>query len=82
MTTAIHKTTLRNAALLVAFLLASLFAFAGEKKLSPELDARTGQPGNAHQLVDVIIQFRPGTQLPKKIAHMLDLGPSTERALM
>jgi serine protease AprX len=81
MTTAIHKTTLRNAALLVAFLLASLFAFAGEKKLSPELDARTGQPGNAHQLVDVIIQFRPGTQLPKKIAHMLDLGAKHRTSL-
>lgn len=56
--------------LLVAVFLTSS-GFAGEKKLAPEL-GRPSQQSNG--LVDVIIQFRPGTTLQDKVTKMLALG--------
>jgi serine protease AprX len=81
-TLAIYKTTLRTSSLLVAVLLLAISCSAGEKNLSPELHAQLAAPQrNPGELVDVIIQFRPGAHLPDKIAAMLGLGAKHRAAL-
>src|SRR5579863_4366285 len=61
-------------------LLAVSFCSAQEKKLSAELNAQLASQ-NAGQMVDVIIQFRPGTQLSHQVSKMLGLGATHKSSL-
>jgi serine protease AprX len=60
-------------------LLATTLGFTRDKKLAPEFDGIGRQ--NAGGMMDVIIQFRPGTQLQDKITKMLSLGAQHKNAL-
>ena len=68
--------------LLLSFvvLLAAGWCSAQEKKLSSELNAQLTNQSSG-QMVDVIIQFRPGTQLSNQVSKMLGLGASHKTSL-
>lgn len=66
--------------LALVVLLAVSFCSAEERKLSSELNVLANQ-SNANGMVDVIIQFRQGTQLPAQVTKMLGLGATHKSAL-
>ncbi|HSK42368.1 MAG TPA: S8 family peptidase, partial [Candidatus Binatia bacterium] len=73
------KKTAQVVSLLLLWL-ATSFAFAERKRLAPELDAKRAQLGSQvssqtpSELIDVIVQLRPGTSLDKHRQKMLGLG--------
>ena len=73
-----NMTTFKRFLLSIA-LLATTLGFARDRKLAPEFQG-IGQQ-NSSGMVDVIIQFRQGTQLQNKITKMLLLGAQHRNAL-
>ena len=65
--------------LLLTGLLATTLGFARDRKLAPEFQGIDQQ--NSSGMVDVIIQFRQGTQLQNKITKILTLGAQHRNAL-
>lgn len=66
-------------------LLATTLCVAKEKKISRDLDARIGQLATSQQdpgeMIDVIIQFRPGAHLATQVKKMLALGAEHKNSL-
>jgi serine protease AprX len=83
MTTTKKKTQVFS--LLLLFISAS-FAFGGGKRLSPELEGKRAKLGSqttsqAAELIDVIVQVRPGAALGKHRQKMLGLGATQGNSL-
>src|ERR1051326_2686594 len=80
------KKTLQSLSLLALFLAAN-FAFGEHGKLSPELSARRSRLGalvhsqNPGEMMDVIVQARPGTSLSEHRQKLLGLGATQKNNL-
>jgi serine protease AprX len=72
---------------LLLLLLAATSAFGARKKLSPELDAKSARLGaiagaqSPTELIDVIVQARPGASLSQHRQKMLSLGATQTNSL-
>ena len=72
---------------LILLLLASISSFGQHRKLSPELDEKRGnlgallRPQAPEQLIDVIVQARPGAALDKHRQKMVSLGAAHKNSL-
>ncbi|MGZ4875124.1 MAG: hypothetical protein ACXV5R_08125, partial [Candidatus Angelobacter sp.] len=72
---------------LLLFFIPASFAFGGGKRLSPELDAKRAKLGSqttsqsSAELIDVIVQVRPGASLGKHRQKMLGLGAAQGNSL-
>src|SRR5690242_1308966 len=72
--------------ILLLMLLTTSFCLAKERKLSRELDVTASKLANSQQqdsaeMVDVIIQFRPGAHFPTQVKKMLGLGARHRNSL-
>ncbi|HEY7406344.1 MAG TPA: S8 family peptidase [Candidatus Angelobacter sp.] len=82
--TSIQKRVQIGSLLLLLFISGSAF---GRKKLSPELDAKSARLGalsgaqSPTELIDVIVQVRPGAALSQHRQKMLSLGARQKGAL-
>src|SRR5438128_272748 len=79
------KKTPRKLLILLVVLLAASFSFAKENKLSHELNSRLADLMASRQdpseMIDVIIQFRPGAHLQNHVKRMLGLGAEHRNSL-
>src|SRR6266704_1079008 len=73
--------------LLLLLTVTSVFSFAQHRKLSPELEERRGnlsaflRPQAPEELIDVIVQARPGASLDQHRRKMLSLGAAHRSSL-
>ncbi len=73
--------------LLLLLTVTSVFSFAQHRKLSPELEERRGnlsaflRPQAPEELIDVIVQARPGASLDQHRRKMLSLGAAHKSKL-
>jgi len=81
------KKRIKFGSLLLLLVLATSSAFAARKKLSPELDAKNARLGalsgaqSPTELIDVIVQARPGAPLSQHRQKMLSLGAQQKNTL-